>query len=282
MGLKNNSSKNSETARIEVLLESFELRLNLLLESIELKIKDTNTRLNNLETLTTDLKDSFENVEGKFSDLSFNSESAEHSSVPDISTEINQIHNDIFELHSEIEQLENYLPYQHFFTYQDVSDGVELTGFYPVSSVTDIRVPPAINGKSVVSIGDYAFLNSDVGIIYLPDTIKRIGNSAFKDCNSLYDILLSNNLAEIGEHAFDGCNNLTSVELPKSLNTLGSYAFANSGIEEIEILSNVLEISPDCFFNCQQLSEVVLNCKDNCPLYDYFKSYEVKIQTLEN
>ena len=45
-------------------------------------------------------------------------------------------------------------------------------------------------------------------MIILPDNIKTIEGSAFRDCSELKEVDL-NKVETIGSYAFDGCNNLT-------------------------------------------------------------------------
>lgn len=47
----------------------------------------------------------------------------------------------------------------------------------------------------------------------IPNSIKAIGNSVFRNFKGLTTLVLPENLASIGEYAFDGCSNLTIVKL---------------------------------------------------------------------
>lgn len=216
---KNNSKNAPEDAQIKAIVESFELRFNTIFESIELKIKDTNTRLSNLEASASELKENFSKLENKLSSIKSDISPSDNSPSISVSSELNRIHNGIYELHTELDRLHNHFPYNHFFSYNEISDGIEIIRFTPVSSITKVIIPPVIDGKPVISIGESAFAGSDVTEVYLPNTVKKIGAAAFKDCSALVTVFMSKNLITLGENAFDGCTSLTSVDLPQNIDT---------------------------------------------------------------
>jgi len=81
-------------------------------------------------------------------------------------------------------------------------------------------------GTGIVSIGDYAFLNSaSLTEVKLPN-VEIIGTGAFSNCTSLVHIELSKNLNSIGAVAFYNCTSLTEITiLSENLETIGSDAF---------------------------------------------------------
>ena len=90
-----------------------------------------------------------------------------------------------------------------------------------------------------VGIADYALQGWEnlPGILSLPDSVKYIGEGAFKDSASLADVILGSGVEQIGDYAFDGCTGLTQIILgarddtqegrlgESSLTSIGSYAF---------------------------------------------------------
>ena len=121
--------------------------------------------------------------------------------------------------------------------------------------------------------------------VQLPDSLKRIADSAFQDCTSLESINLNiphlheigsnafyncssleelhlpDSLTQIGTYCFHGSSQLKKVKLPTRLNSLGPSAFSNcSGLEEF-ICSELLEVIPKgCFHNCTNLKEITFGC----------------------
>lgn len=85
-------------------------------------------------------------------------------------------------------------------------------------------------------IADYAFENSYIETISLPDTIKTIGEYAFHDSKSLKEIYIPASVNYIGEHAFAGCSNLDRIEVDpnnKKYSSYGGVLFNKDGTELI-------------------------------------------------
>lgn len=93
-----------------------------------------------------------------------------------------------------------------------------------------ITVPAQISGANVTQIGELAFAEYEVpniASLTLPNTIQRIGRSAFSGCSKLAKINLPEGLIEIGDLAFEGCSKLPKLTLPASLTRLGANPFAD-------------------------------------------------------
>ena len=64
--------------------------------------------------------------------------------------------------------------------------------------------------------------------------IKKICNSAFRDCISLKNVALPSTISVIGCYAFNGCMKLRTVDLPKGIQLVDSRAFIHcSSLERI-------------------------------------------------
>ena len=75
----------------------------------------------------------------------------------------------------------------------------------------------------------------------IPNTVKNIGNGAFRSCYTLSAITIPNSVSSIGEAAFDACFNLTSITIPNSVNSIGYQAFAyTTDLAEIIVESDNL------------------------------------------
>ena len=62
--------------------------------------------------------------------------------------------------------------------------------------------------------------------LVLPDSVTKIGNSAFGNCEKLERVYLPKNLATIGDNVFGG-SSLDSVIIPKTLTSIGYGSFNN-------------------------------------------------------
>ena len=130
----------------------------------------------------------------------------------------------------------------------------------------------------VTSIGESAFLNNAFTAIQLPETLKIIGSSAFKNCRKLEKITLPNNTANIGNAAFLNCSALHLVSVPDSVASVGKNVFfyndditveirknsgtvadkllAQQGIHHVILDENISTIGKNVFDSCYELSSV--------------------------
>ena len=93
---------------------------------------------------------------------------------------------------------------------------------YAPTKKTKVTIP-----SSVLSIGSYAFTDSDIASIeFAADSrLTSIGKMAFYSCDSLENIVLPANLTSIGDFAFCFCK-ITSVTIPASVTSIGLQAFS--------------------------------------------------------
>ena len=108
-----------------------------------------------------------------------------------------------------------------------------------------------------LKIGMEAFSSSDsLRYVYIGDGVVSIGERAFRDCASLYDVFIEN-VDRIGEEAFRDCVSLKSIVIPDS-QVLGEYAFAGcESLETAHIMSQMVEAF--AFEDCSSLREVILD-----------------------
>lgn len=128
----------------------------------------------------------------------------------------------------------------------------------PIPNMTIKRVEIA-NG--IKYIGDNAFgLCAQLRTAKLPQTLKRIGEGTFAECDNLIDIDLGNSLEVIGPKAFLGCYSMQTISLPKTLKYIERYAFACcSGLSRISFPRSLIEIGAHAFEGAHNLKTVVLN-----------------------
>ena len=92
-----------------------------------------------------------------------------------------------------------------------------------------ISIPENViyGGKTytVTSIGEYAFCNSGLRSITIPNSVTSIGNDAFYNCSSLTSIKIPNSVTSIGRIAFGDCGDLRSITIPNSVTSIGVGLF---------------------------------------------------------
>lgn len=113
--------------------------------------------------------------------------------------------------------------------------------------------------ESVREIGDEAFKDRVMlKKANLPAGLKKIGRLAFCNCYALESVALPYGLEEIGDNAFDGCGALNQMELPVTVRTLGIYAFFNCRLLKSVTLSRQIEkIGDGTFRGCSGLQSVL-------------------------
>ena len=103
------------------------------------------------------------------------------------------------------------------------------------------------------------------------EELKKVGKiyyGAFKDCNSLESIRLSDNIEYINDYAFRSLKNLKVVILSAHLKEIASEAFKNTNIKEITIPKNVRTIGSKAFAYCENLETVIFE-SDDPDIFDY-------------
>lgn len=120
---------------------------------------------------------------------------------------------------------------------------------------TNVVLPENFNGKPY-DIHDYAFSQSGVVSVTVPDCVQSIGKNAFYCCYELETVKLGNNVKSIGESAFNMCGKLSQIDIPDALSYLGAKAF--SGCYELKSinLGKVKAIESQTFGWCYDLRSV--------------------------
>lgn len=100
----------------------------------------------------------------------------------------------------------------------------------------------------------------------IPNSIKHIGERAFFECESLYEVSLPNSVETIGDESFSFCENLCNVILPDSILKIGRAAFNMcKNLTEIIIPQNVSYIGEQVFNGCKKLKSIT--CLNSRPPY---------------
>ena len=112
----------------------------------------------------------------------------------------------------------------------------------------------------VTSIGDSAFSDcSSLFDIVIPDSVNSIGNDAFWCCSSLRSVVISDSVTSIGDGAFLGCSDLADIVIPNSVTNIRDWAFFGcSSLSDIVIPDSVTSIGNRAFAYCKSLRSVVI------------------------
>ena len=101
--------------------------------------------------------------------------------------------------------------------------------------------------------------------VTIPNSVTKIGASAFSKCVGLTSIAIPDGVTEIGARAFWKCTCLMTVKLPASLKTIGKEAFYNCiTLSEINLPDNVADIEENAF------SAIVARLEQTCIACEVF------------
>ncbi len=102
------------------------------------------------------------------------------------------------------------------------------SAFYSCTSLRSIKV--SSENSVFYSEDDCCIRRGDCVLVLgcmnsiIPDGITEIGDDAFYDCYGLTDVYLPESIKRIGNGAFSG-SGITSIEIPKHVEHIGSFAF---------------------------------------------------------
>jgi len=136
---------------------------------------------------------------------------------------------------------------------------------YQVVGITDqtisnIVIPKYYEGLPVVEIEIGAFRdNRNIVSVYIPSTVKSIGNSAFSQCENLETVILSEGLEVITNFAFSWCTDLVNIDLPQSLTAIGPYAFNDcSSLMNVDLPAGLTVLGDAAFDGCTSLQSITI------------------------
>lgn len=108
----------------------------------------------------------------------------------------------------------------------------------------------AIRGRSYENDSKIIHLN-------VPDSVQKIGKSAFEGCNNLLTAMLPDGLTTLGESCFQDCGKLRAIRFPSTLTSMGNYCFHGCVSLDSVILPKSLKKIPDnAFHECLSLQDV--------------------------
>ena len=127
---------------------------------------------------------------------------------------------------------------------------------------------------SVKTIGNEAFKNCvSMPRINLPSSLTSLGAEAFAGCSKLSSLSIPSKVTSIGRQAFQNCVKLSSVTLPAGLRSIGNYAFSGCAVlTAVEIPAGMDTLSEGLFADCPTLKKVTLPSNISIIASDAFKN----------
>lgn len=134
---------------------------------------------------------------------------------------------------------------------------IDASAFSDCTGLESINIP-----ETVKSIGQRAFKGcSKLSSVSIKgEGLETIGSKAFMECRSLTEITIPRSVTAIEPDVFSGCLLLENVTLPEAITYIGSGAFQNCGqLQSIALPEKIMSIGENAFNGCSGLTSVTLN-----------------------
>lgn len=119
--------------------------------------------------------------------------------------------------------------------------------------------------EEYLSIDEYAFSETAIRKLYIPQRVTSIGKACFYACYDLETVEFDPGcrIKEIGDYAFKNCSGLAGVNLEEysyqNIKTIGQYAFWGcSSLKELTVPEGVEEIGDYAFGSCSSLQTLTM------------------------
>lgn len=120
-------------------------------------------------------------------------------------------------------------------------------------AIDKVVLPPTLK-----KIGSYAFQNTSLTSVNIPDNVETIENNAFGRVKRLQEVRLPDNLTALGGSAFEYCRNLRAVKIPSKIKVITWYAFRDcSSLQSVELHDSITGFGNESFAGCD-LREITL------------------------
>ncbi len=112
------------------------------------------------------------------------------------------------------------------------------------------------SGEEYLVVGDGILLayRGAGGSLSLPEKVKTIAPEAFAGNDSIVSVYLPDSVRDIGEGAFENCGNLEKVTGGVNVETIRDRAFAGCPLDSAHVFANVKQLGLQCFDFSQTVS----------------------------
>lgn len=136
------------------------------------------------------------------------------------------------------------------------SENAKTLVFCPAGKTGTVQIPDGVE-----CIYDYAFANTNLSKIIIPDSMREIGTLAFYLCKKLESIDFGNGIDRLGTinntKLISYCPNLKKLEVPPQVKYISANSFSGESIEELILHEGLIYIDK-CAFAENGIKEVVL------------------------
>ena len=126
--------------------------------------------------------------------------------------------------------------------------------FAGCSSLTTVTLPGSLD-----EIGEEAFSGSGLEEITLPEGVDDVGAGAFSSCKSLGKATLPSTLRTVSDGMFEGCESLDDLVFSdEGLRSIGARALSGTALKDVSVPEGVTDIDETAFAGCTRLSTISL------------------------
>ena len=156
------------------------------------------------------------------------------------------------------------------YSFRQEKNCVRITNFHGTPP-EKLVIPSFIAGKQVTEIARNTFTKSQINEVYIPGTIRKLGDSLFRNstvkkavlgdgitsipfrlfywCEELVSVNLPATLRCIKAEAFSGCKHLRSAQFPDSIQQIDRDVFTSAGIRRFSVESDRNHIANGSIFS---------------------------------
>ena len=126
-----------------------------------------------------------------------------------------------------------------------------------LSTIFGLQVQSFTLDDAITVIGDYAFCNTNITSLTIPENVVRIGSHAFQNCVNITSISIPQAINSIEDSTFYGCTALASMKLPNVITTIKDNAFANCSSLQLDSLPTAITtLGANAFFGCASMASI--------------------------
>ncbi len=114
------------------------------------------------------------------------------------------------------------------------SNGVLYIGTYAVMTNDNVLAECRIKEGTQLLAGSLFVYNNKIKKVFLPDSVKYIGNCAFQDCSNLKYVRIGKNVKKIGPTAFAE-DDLWSISIPESIEEIDSSSILLKNVKFVSL-----------------------------------------------
>lgn len=141
------------------------------------------------------------------------------------------------------------------YDYKEIEGGILIEKYY--GDEKNVTIPRTLNNQLVIEIAPYAFSNTSVESIYVPDHVKTIHAFAFANMRKLEVVEIAPEV-DIAHGLFYGSGQLKEVVLP-NIDAIPAYTFYETGIESFTLDESIKHIGAYAFYKTANLNTFDFN-----------------------